>query len=116
MSQPKSKGKRAPVRKNRSLWPIVLIVGGLLLVAMVIGGSLLYKPEQQAEDTGPGTPSLAIAEINSTPEAHIDGLKVDFGDMKLGAELATLTLTLANGGDKALNFTQAPYIQLADGC
>ena len=116
MSQSKSKGKRAPIGKKRSPWPIVLVLGGLALVVAVIAGSLLYKPGQPAEDTGPGTPSLAIAEINSSPEAQIDGLKVDFGDLKLGAELASLTLTVANSGDKALNFTQAPYIQLADGC
>jgi hypothetical protein len=116
MSQSKSKGKRAPTRKKRSPWPIVMLLGGLALVAAVIIGNLVYQPDQQAEDTGPGTPSLAIADIKSSPDAQIDGLKVDFGDMKLGAELATLTLTVANSGDKALNFTQAPYIQLADGC
>jgi len=116
MSQPKSKGKRAPARKRGSPWPVVMVVGGLLLVAVVIGGSLLNQSGQQTKDMGPGTPSLAIAEITSSPEAQIEGLKVDFGDMKLGAELATLTLTVANSGDKILNFTQTPYIQLADGC
>jgi hypothetical protein len=93
-----------------------MVAGGLLLVAVVICGSLLFQSGQATRDTGPGTPSLAIAEINSSPEAQIEGLEVDFGEMKLGAELATVTLTVANSGDKILNFSQAPYIQLADGC
>jgi len=116
MSQPKSKGKRAPGRKRGSPWPVLMVAGGLLLVAVVIGGSLIFQSGQPTKDTGSGTPSLAIADIISSPEAQIDGLKVNFGEMKLGAELATVTLTVANSGDKILNFSQAPYIQLADGC
>jgi hypothetical protein len=116
MSQPKSKVKKAPDRKKSSPWPIVLMVGGVILVVAVIAGSQFFKPGQPTEDTGTGTPSLAISNMTSSPEAQIDGLKVDFGDMKLGTELASLKLTLSNSGEKALKFTKAPYIQLADGC
>ena len=116
MSQSKSKRKRVQVNEKRSPWPIVMVLGGLALVAVVIAGSLIFRPGQDEETTGTGTPTLAIDNITSSPEAQIGGLKVDFGDMKLGTELASVTLTLANRGNKALNFTKAPFIQLADGC
>jgi hypothetical protein len=116
MSQSKSKSKQPPARKRRSPWPVVLVLGGLLLVAVVIAGSQLSRSSQGDEASGPGTPALSVANMESSPEAQIDALKVDFGDMKLGAELATLRLTLRNSGDKTLQFSQAPYIQLADGC
>lgn len=116
MSQAKSKRKPAPARNRRSPWPIVLVLGGLLLVAAVIAASLLGGPSQQGQTPGPGSPSLTITEIERSPEAQIDGLKVDFGQMKMGADVATLRLTLRNSGAKTLQFSQAPYVQLADGC
>ena len=116
MSPNKSKGKSTPARSRRSPWPIVLMLGGLLLVAVVIAGSLLSGSPEQEDVSGPGIAALSIAEIESSPDAQVDGLKVDFGDMKLGAELATVRLTLRNTGDKMLQFSQAPYVQLAEGC
>jgi hypothetical protein len=116
MSQTKSNRKKPQEHNKRSPWPIVLMVAGLALVAVVVLGSQLLKPGQEKDNSGPGTPALAISDIKSSPEAQIDGLKVDFGDMKLGAELASVVLTLSNTGDKALSFTKEPYIQLADGC
>ena len=116
MSQPKTKSKKTAARKSRSPWPVILILGGLALVAAVIAGSLLNGSPRSEGVSGPGTPTLSIADIQASPEAQVEDLKVDFGDMKLGAELATLQLTLRNSGDKALQFSQPPYVQLADGC
>jgi len=107
---------QAEPQKRRSPWPIVLVFGGLAIVAAVIAGSLLFKPGQGGNNSESGTPSIAINDIKSSPEAQIDGLNVDFGDMKLGAELASLTMTISNSGNKTLSFTKEPYIQLADGC
>ena len=116
MSQSKPKGKRTQTR--RSPWPVILVIGGVLLVAGVIAASLLNKsPQVQVDESGgPGTPALTITNIEKSPEAQVDGLKVDFGAMQLGTGLASLQLTLRNSGDKTLQFSQAPYIQLADGC
>ena len=114
MTQSKPKPKRAT--RRRSPWPIILMLGGLLLVAAVIAGSLLSGSPQQEDTSGAGTPTLSVADIQSSPEALVDGLKVDFGDMKLGGEVATVQLTLRNSGDKTLQFSQAPYVQLAEGC
>lgn len=115
MSQTKTKGKRTTSRR-RSPWPIVVMTGGLLLVVAVIAVSILSRTPTDTEDTGPGSPAISISSLESSPDAQIDGLNVNFGDMKLGGELATLTLTVANSGDKTLIFTKEPYIQLADGC
>jgi len=84
MSQSKSKGKRAPIRNKRSPWPIVMLLGGLALVAAVIIGNLVYQPGQQTETLDLEHPAWQSQKSNSSPEAQIDGLKVDFGDMKLG--------------------------------
>jgi hypothetical protein len=116
MSQSKTKSKQAQAPKRRSAWPVVLVVGGLLLVAAVIALSLSSRPAQEQVEGRPGTPALSIADIQAAPEAQIDDLKVDFGPMKMGADSASLRLTLRNSGDKALQFSQPPYIQLADGC
>jgi hypothetical protein len=116
MRQPKSKPRKGQARNRRSPWPILLLLGGMLLVAAVIVGSLLNSEPASPDAAGPGAPALTIADIQSSPQAQIDGLKVDFGDMKLGAEVATLRLTLRNTGSKTLKFSQSPYIQLADGC
>jgi len=112
MSQSKSKRRHSPDRNRRFPWPIVMVLGGFALVVAVVAGSLFFKPGQEEDISGAGTPTLTIAEIKSSPEAQIDGMKVDFGDMKLGAELASVTLTLANRGDKTLNFTKAPNSSL----
>ena len=114
MSQSKPKGKRRQTR--RSPLAVVLALGGLLLVAAVIAASLLSGSSQQGETTGPGSPSLSITDIERSPDAQVEGLKVDFGEMKLGAEVATVRLTLRNTGAKMLQFSQPPYVQLADGC
>jgi hypothetical protein len=114
MSQSKQTSKKTQSR--RSPWPLILVVGGVLLVAVVIAVSLLNGSSPTNETTGPGAPALSITTIDKSPEAQVDGLKVDFGDMQLGAELATLKLTLKNTGAGTLQFTEAPYIQLADGC
>ncbi len=114
MSQ--SKQKRRNTQSRRSPWPVMLVLGGLLLVAAVIAGSLLSGSRQVDESAGTGAPALSITNIERSPEAQVDGLKVDFGAMKLGAGLATLKVSLRNTGNKTLQFSQAPYIQLADGC
>jgi hypothetical protein len=114
VSQSKQKGKRAQSR--RSPWPVLLVVGGVLLVAGVIAASLLGGSSPSDDAAGSGAPALSITAIDKSPEAQVDGLKVDFGAMQLGGELATLQLTLKNTGDGALKFSEAPYIQLADGC
>lgn len=116
MSQSSSKRRKAGPQKRRSRLPILLMFGGLAIVAIVIAGSLFFKPGQGGNNSGSGTPSIAISDIKSSPEAQIDGLNVDFGDMKLGAELASLTMTISNNGKNTLSFTKEPYIQLADGC
>jgi len=107
MSQSKLKNEQGPARR-RFPWPIVLALGGLLLVAGVIAATLAQRE--------PGSPSLSITEIERSPEAQIEGLKVDFGEMKMGAEMATLQLTVRNDGAKALQFSQTPYVELAEGC
>jgi hypothetical protein len=114
MSQSKQNRKNA--QSHRSPWPMILVVGGVLLVAGVIGVSLLGGSRPTNESTGPGAPVLSITNIDRSPEAQVDGLKVDFGDMQLGTALASLKLILKNTGEKNLQFTEAPYIQLADGC
>jgi hypothetical protein len=111
-----SKQQRKKNQSRRSSWPLFLIVGGVLLVAGVIAASLLGGSSPSDDAAGSGAPALSITAIDKSPEAQVDGLKIDFGSMQLGAELATLRLTLKNTGDGALQFSEAPYIQLADGC
>lgn len=116
MSQSKAKNRRPAGRKRQSRWPLLLLLGGILLAAAAIALSLLGSRSQPGQVAAPEAPSLSITAIERSPEAQVDGLKVDFGDMKMGVDVASLQLTVRNSGAGRLQFSQAPYVELAAGC
>lgn len=116
MTQPGSKKKGAPVAARRFPWAIIMALGGLLLAAAVIVAGMSAGRSQQDQTAGAGGPSLDIAAIERSPAGPVEGLKVDFGELKMGSDMATVQLTVRNRGAKALQFSQAPYVELAEGC
>jgi hypothetical protein len=89
--------KRAKNHKQRSIWPLaILVAGGLLLI---LGAFVAFSRYSE-----PGTPSLKV-----------DKEKVDLGDVKLG-QTVRVSFQIANAGDKALRFSKEPYVEVKDGC
>jgi hypothetical protein len=103
MSQNKYK-KQAKKRKQKSAWPlVVLVVGGFLLVfGAVFAFSQASRPKAPNEVTG-------------SPSLKVDKEKVDLGDVKLG-QTVQVSFQITNVGDKPLRFTKEPYVEVKEGC
>jgi cell division septal protein FtsQ len=85
---------------------ISLFAGGLLLV--VAGIAIAQNARDNKTD-----PSLI--ELVGKPSLKVDQELIDFGDIKLNTNL-TFTLDLTNIGDQPLMISQAPYIEVKEGC
>jgi HYDIN/CFA65/VesB-like, Ig-like domain len=103
MSEQKNKDNLRHHKKKQP-WPIILLVaGGLLLIIVAV--SAFNQPSQ---------PKAAV-EISGSASLKVDQEKVDLGDVKLGKTVA-VTFQLTNVGDKTLKFSEAPYIEVLEGC
>lgn len=102
MSQHKNKKNLRHHRKKQP-WPVLLLMGGLLLV---IGAILAFNKSPQ--------PTAAI-EVNGAPSLKVDQQKVDLGNVKLG-QTVQVKFTLTNVGDQNLRFSEAPYVEVVEGC
>lgn len=104
MSQSKSKRySRKPNRQKRKWLPILLALGGLLLVGLAFL-SLRQDP----------APEAAI-KVTGAPRLKVDQEQVDLGDLKFN-QLAKVSFRLTNVGDQTLRFTKDPYIEVVEGC
>ncbi|MGE5073603.1 MAG: hypothetical protein ACM3MF_09265 [Anaerolineae bacterium] len=82
---------------NRIPWPIVLAVGGVLLVVAA------FFLANRGGDGG-GTPKVAV-----------DPQKIDYGHVSFGTN-ETFTIKVTNTGDGVLRFKDQPYIEVLEGC
>jgi hypothetical protein len=103
MSQTKYK-KHARHRKEKSSWPLVVLISGslLLILAFVFAFTEPWKPK-------------ATIEITGSPSLRVDQEKVDLGNVKLG-QMVQVSFQLTNVGDQTLRFTEAPIIEVKEGC
>jgi hypothetical protein len=89
-------------RRKRMILPLLLGVGGLLLIAAAVL-ALRQKP-------GP-----ANLEAGEAPVLSVDREKVDLGDMKFD-QPAEVSFEITNTGAGALQFLEQPYIEVKEGC
>ena len=103
-----NKSKREEPRQRRAAnpWPYVLIASGVFLIGIVV-----YAVWQAVN---PGTPKVPV-EVKGAPSLKVDQEQVDLGNIPLG-QTVEVTFNVANVGDQQLRFTEAPYVELVEGC
>lgn len=102
MGKYKTKQRPKQVKKSFPLW---LIVSGLALVA-VIAVVLLGKS---------GDKNVNI-EVLGAPKLKVEQALYDYGDVKLGGTPIRTVVKVTNVGDQTLQFMEAPYIEILEGC
>lgn len=98
-----SKKNRRRRQKNR-IAPILLGLGGLVLV---IAAVLSLIPGRNG--------ARAAIEVNGAPSLKVDRELVDLGDQKNNQPVA-VSFKVTNVGDQALRFSEQPYIEVVEGC
>ncbi len=100
------KVSRANQRKRqqrlRSL--AMMAAGGLVLILVAFWVIANSKP----------APKAAI-EVNGSPSLKVDRENVDLGQVKLG-NTVDVKFTLTNVGNQPLKLSEAPYIEVVEGC
>lgn len=96
----KLKSKQQP---KGSLMPLLFALFGLSLI-LIAGWAFL----------GSGQTKVNI-EVKGAPRLKVDKEKVDHGDVKLGNTIVD-TIRVTNVGDQPLRFTEAPYLEVKEGC
>lgn len=104
MSQ-KYESKRSKRRRQKNRWmPILLGLGGLVLLVVA---TLALR--------GNSSGTKAAIEVKGAPAIKVDKEQIDFGDVKLG-QTVEAKFKITNIGDQPLRFSEAPYINVVEGC
>ena len=93
--------RRARARSNASL----AAVAGLGVILILIAAALLGR------DIG----KRAAVEVTGQPRLKVDRQAIDLGEVPLG-QVVEVAFVLTNVGDQPLQITQAPYVEVVEGC
>jgi hypothetical protein len=106
---PKSKRYGHPKSKTSQPGPLMVVLAGALL--LIVAAFFVFRGNSGSSSTPPA---------NFTPEASGGHLKVDRDSVDLGnvplGKTVQVAFTLTNTGDRTLKFTEAPYIDVKEGC
>lgn len=86
----------------------------LVVLAAIAGGALLALVAAVSVLGGSSGRRAAI-EVNGQPRLKVDREVVELGDIPLG-QAVEAAFVLTNVGDQSLRLTQAPYIEVVEGC
>jgi hypothetical protein len=104
MSQKKSKKYSKKQKGGNAKWtPVLAAFGGVMLVFLAIL-ALRSRPSPEAGQ-----------EITGTARLEVDKEEVDLGDVKVNQGVE-VSFRLTNTGDRTLEFTDYPYIEVVEGC
>jgi len=105
MSRKKSR-KRPALRQRRTVhrWTPYVVLGGVLLLSLT--AIWVWRGLNDRK---------AAVEVTGAPSLKTDRERVDLGDVRLG-QTVEVNFELANVGDRQLRFTEAPYIEVVEGC
>lgn len=90
------------LKKSFPIWGIVILAGMVLAASLPLLGSIQS--------------SKVAIEVTGAPKIKVDKEYLDYGDVKNGGTPIRTLIEVSNVGDQTLNFTEAPYIELLDGC
>lgn len=99
-----SKKRQTRGRNIRKSSPMMLIFGGLALLALALLATVLARPRSNYSPEVTGGPSL-----------RVDRKQVDLGDIRLGTPVEA-SFTVTNVGDEPLRFAEQPWIEVKEGC
>ncbi len=88
---------------RKPLWPLLVALGGLILVS---AGLWAVRG---------GVPALSGQEGGGTARLQVDREEINLGDVRLG-EWVSASFELTNVGSQALRFQEKPYIEVRAGC
>lgn len=98
------KTKLWPYQAKKS-FPFWLIIAGIGLVLVAVWALL-----------NSGGSDKAAIEVTGAPKIKVDQETFDYGDVKLGVTPIRTVVWVTNVGDKVLKFSEAPYIEVLEGC
>ena len=101
MSHPKP--RRPEPKPPPPLIPMLLVGAGVVLLGVIVWIGL-----------GGSARSTAI-EVSGAPRLKADRQLVDLGNVKLGTSVE-VSFALSNVGDQPLRLTEAPYVEVVEGC
>lgn len=106
MSQKKTTRRQRQGPRNQVPVPLLIAFGGMILLAAALFA--FWRSQQPAGTQVP-------VEVSGQPSLKVDQEVVDLGDVKLG-KTVSVSFTLANVGDKTLDFEAQPFIEVVEGC
>lgn len=97
---------KLPQRKQaKKTLPIWLIIGGVGLI-LILSAVFL---------SGIGRDKAGI-KVTGAPKIQVDQDIYDYGTVKLGGVPIRTVVQITNVGDQTLRFTEAPYVEVLEGC
>jgi len=109
MTHNKGSQKTGSTRGRAPLGALLAIGAGVLVLAVVSFMLLARRPAGSSAGAGL-TPASTPG-----PRLQADQQSVDLGQLPLG-RMVQATFKITNIGDQPLQFTQAPYIEVVEGC
>ena len=101
-----SKARSPKAGSQGATWlPLALIAGGVILL-----GAMVWMVFGRG-----GAGGQAQVEVRGAPRLKADQQKVDLGDVQLGRTVQ-VEFKLSNVGDQPLRFSEAPWIEVVEGC
>lgn len=88
---------------RRNTLPLVLTLAGVLVLAAAVW--MIF---------GSGQPKAAV-EVKGAPHLKVEKDAIDHGDVKLGTPIRD-EIRVTNTGDQTVRFSEAPYIEVLEGC
>lgn len=81
------------------------MVGGISLILVAVVVSLRSIGREKAD-----------IEVTGAPKIKVEQDVYDYGTVKLGGVPIRTVVRVTNVGDETLRFTEAPYIEVLEGC
>ncbi|MBI3762635.1 MAG: hypothetical protein HY260_12360 [Chloroflexi bacterium] len=100
----KRSNRNMPKRSGGAPWPLLLALGGVLLVGIAV--LVAWR--------GSAAPKAAI-EVSGAPKLKVNQEKVDLGNVPLG-QTVRVSFEITNAGDRPLMFDAVPYVEVVEGC